>query len=91
MVKRIWGWLNARLLNLYSLRAAIVAVVVSFASQLPPGVIASLASVADELGLGYRAKLVLAVFGGFYVMADMIRARSKAVPEAAPAYAWLNK
>lgn len=91
MLDKIWGWLHARLLNLYSLRAAIVACVVSIAGQIPHELVAQLAGLADTLGLGYRAKLLLAMFGGGYVMADLIRARKKAVPEASPAYAWLNK
>lgn len=80
-----------RLLNLYTLRGTIVAAVVAIAGQLPPEVMERLRDLADAAGLGYRAKLVLALFGGGYVIADLIRKNRKAVPEASPAFGLYGK
>ncbi|MBP8235742.1 MAG: hypothetical protein KAY22_25945 [Rhizorhabdus sp.] len=74
-----------RFLNLYSLRAAIVALLAIVSpAVMPPELVQALTSIADAAGAGDIRLTTLAIFGGMYVLLDVLR-KSKAPAGAAGA------
>lgn len=91
ILRQIGALLWARFWNLYTLRAILVAAIAAIAPAIDPRFAAELTRLVDALIGGDASVGMLAIFGGGYVLLDMIRARRKAMPEAGPDRSWRFK
>lgn len=90
-LKAVWAAILARFWNLYTLRAIAVVVLSLATPHIDPRLASALNRIVDALAGGDAGGAVLAVFGGGYVLADLLKARRKAMPEGGPDYSWVAK
>lgn len=90
-LKGLWGAIVARFWNWYTLRAIAVLVLSVATPYIDPRLAAALNKIVDALAGGDATAGMLAIFGGGYVLRDLIKARRKAIPEGGPDYSWVSK
>lgn len=90
-LKLVWGALVARFWNLYTLRAVLVVVLSVATPYIDPRLAAALTRIVESLAGSDPVAGMLAVFGGGYVIHDLVKARRKAMPEAGPDNSWIAK